>query len=403
MGSGAKDTLSGVKKCPPGIGKYALFSPSADLNCPKILHMPITEKDILSALSTVQDPDLKQDLVSLGMIRDITLSDQAVGFTVVLTTPACPLKEMIRQDCHNAVEKVVGKDVSITIAITSSVTTARTNAPLLPTVKNIVAIASGKGGVGKSTVTTNLAVALAQTGAKVGLIDADIYGPSIPTMFNCEKEQPAVQEVDGKSMIVPLEQYGVKLMSIGFLTPPDSAVVWRGPMASAALKQFFSETLWGELDYLLIDLPPGTSDIHLTMVQTVPVTGAVIVTTPQKVALADATKGLTMFRQQQINVPVLGVIENMAYFTPEELPDNRYYIFGKDGGKNLSEKYNVPFLGQVPLVQSIRESGDSGLPAVLKEGPTANAFKELAESLAQQIAIRNANLAETKPVELKVS
>ncbi len=365
--------------------------------------MAITEKDILGALSTVNDPDLHRDLVSLGMIRDITLSENTVGFTVVLTTPACPLKEKIRQDCHNAVEQVVGKAWTINIQITSSVTTSRDKAPLLPNVKNIVAIASGKGGVGKSTVTTNLAVALAQTGAKVGLIDADIYGPSIPTMFNCEKEQPSVQEVEGKTMIVPLEQYGVKLMSIGFLTPPDSAVVWRGPMASAALKQFFSETLWGDLDYLLIDLPPGTSDIHLTLVQTVPVTGAVIVTTPQKVALADANKGLTMFRQPQINVPVLGVIENMAYFIPEELPDNKYYIFGKDGGKNLSEKYDVPFLGQVPLVQSIRESGDSGLPAVLKDGPTANAFKELAESLARQIAIRNANLAETKPVELKVS
>jgi ATP-binding protein involved in chromosome partitioning len=245
-------------------------------------------------------------------------------------------------------------------------------------------------------------VALAKSGAKVGLIDADIFGPSIPVMFNCEHEQPAVQEVNGKNMIIPLEQYGVKLMSIGFLSPPESAVVWRGPMASAALKQFFSEALWGELDYLLIDLPPGTSDIHLTMVQTVPVTGAVIVTTPQKVALADATKGLAMFKQPQINVPVLGIIENMAYFTPEELPDHKYYIFGKDGGKNLSDKYHVPLLGQIPLVQSVRESGDSGLPAVMKEGPIAQAFMDLAESLARQIAIRNATFAETQKVELKV-
>jgi ATP-binding protein involved in chromosome partitioning len=363
--------------------------------------MAVTEQDVLKALSTVNDPDLKRDLVSLGMIWDIAITDQTVSFTVVLTTPACPLKEKIRQDCQDAVEKIAGSR-TIDINITSSVTTARDNAPLLPKVKNIVAIASGKGGVGKSTVTSNLAVALAQTGAKVGLIDADIFGPSIPTMFNCEREQPAVKEVDGKTMILPLEQYGVKLMSIGFLTPPDSAIVWRGPMASSALKQFFSETLWGELDYLLIDLPPGTSDIHLTLVQSVPVTGAVIVTTPQKVALADATKGLAMFRQPQINVPILGIVENMAYFTPEELPENKYYIFGKDGGKNLSEKYDVPFLGQVPLVQAIRESGDSGLPAVLKEGPTATAFRELAESLARQIAIRNANLAETKRVEIKV-
>ena len=363
--------------------------------------MRITENDILKALSTVQDPDLKRDLVSLGMIRDVTVSEHAIGFTVVLTTPACPLKERIRMDCIEAVEAVAGKNYTIDINITSSVTTARSNAPLLPDVKNIVAVASGKGGVGKSTVTSNLAVALAQTGAKVGLIDADIYGPSIPTMFNCEHEQPAVQEVNGKMMIVPLEQYGVKLMSIGFLTPPDSAVVWRGPMASSALKQFFSETLWGELDYLLIDLPPGTSDIHLTLVQTVPVTGAVIVTTPQKVALADANKGLAMFRQPQINVPVLGIVENMAFFTPEELPASKYYIFGKDGGKNLSEKYNVPLLGQIPLVQAIRESGDVGLPAVLKEGPTAVAFRELAESLARQIAIRNATFEQTKPVEIK--
>jgi ATP-binding protein involved in chromosome partitioning len=282
------------------------------------------------------------------------------------------------------------------------VTTLRDNAPLLPGVKNIVAIASGKGGVGKSTVTSNLAVALAKAGAKVGLIDADIYGPSIPTMFNCEFEQPMVKQVNGRNIIIPIEQYGVKLISIGFLAPPDSAVVWRGPMASSALKQFFSDTDWGELDYLLIDLPPGTSDIHLTLVQTVPVTGAVIVTTPQKVALADANKGLAMFRQPQINVPILGVVENMAYFTPEELPDHKYFIFGKDGGKNLSEKYSVPFLGQIPLVQGIRESGDSGFPAVLKEGPTSVAFQELAETLARQIAIRNANVAQSKKVEFKV-
>src|SRR5690606_16158546 len=312
-------------------------------------------------LSTVDDPDLKRDLVSLNMIRDVAVSADSVAFTVVLTTPACPLKEKIRQDCLDAVRAVVGPDIAVNINITSSVTTQRDNTPILPGVKNIVAIASGKGGVGKSTVTANIAVALAQAGAKVGLIDADIYGPSVPTMFNCEHEQPHVKQVNGKNVIIPLEQYGVKLLSIGFLTPPDSAVVWRGPMASSALKQFFTDADWGELDYLLIDLPPGTSDIHLTMVQTVPVTCAVIVTTPQKVALADATKGLAMFRQPQINVPVLGIVENMAYFTPEELPDNKYYIFGKDGGKNLSQKYDVPFLGQIPLVQGIRESGDSGL------------------------------------------
>ncbi|HZY80688.1 MAG TPA: Mrp/NBP35 family ATP-binding protein [Cyclobacteriaceae bacterium] len=362
--------------------------------------MNLQEKHILAALSTVNDPDIKRDLVTLNMIKDIAITDNAIAFTVVLTTPACPLKEMIRKDCENAVRKVAGDKVDINIKMTSSVTTLRDNAPLLPGVKNIVAVASGKGGVGKSTITTNLAVALAMAGARVGLIDADIYGPSIPVMFNTENEQPGVKVVNGKNIIVPLEQYGVKLMSIGFLAPSDSAIVWRGPMASSALKQFISDAEWGELDYLFIDLPPGTSDIHLTLVQTVPVTGAIIVTTPQKVAIADATKGVAMFNQPQINVPVLGVVENMAYFTPEELPNNKYYIFGKDGGLNLSKKFDVPFLGQVPLVQGIRESGDSGLPAVMKDGPAAAAFHELAETVARQIAIRNANFVPSRKVEM---
>ncbi|MBS1508411.1 MAG: Mrp/NBP35 family ATP-binding protein [Bacteroidetes bacterium] len=364
--------------------------------------MSVTQADIKKALSTVQDPDLKKDLVSLNMIKDIVVEDSKISFTVVLTTPACPLKEKIRMDCEEAVRNVVGENAKIEIHITSSVTTQRENTPLLTGVKNIIAVASGKGGVGKSTVTTNLAVALAMSGAKVGLIDADIYGPSIPVMFNCEREQPEMKVVNGKNLIVPLEQYGVKLISIGFLAPPESAVVWRGPMASSALKQFISDADWGELDYLLLDMPPGTSDIHLTLVQTVLVTGAVIVTTPQKVALADATKGMAMFRQPQINVPILGVVENMAYFTPEELPDNKYFIFGKDGGKNIAEKFDVPLLGQIPLVQGIRESGDSGLPAVMKDGPTANAFMALAESLASQVAIRNATFGSTKKVELTV-
>jgi ATP-binding protein involved in chromosome partitioning len=363
--------------------------------------MKISESQILSALSTVQDPDLHRDLVSLGMIKDIVLTDAEVGFTVVLTTPACPLREKIKKDCHHAVEKVVGAGFTININMTSTVTTVRQSGPLLPGVKNIIAIASGKGGVGKSTVTTNLAVALAQSGAKVGLIDADIFGPSIPLMFNCEFEKPEVQAINGKNFILPIEQYGVKLLSIGFLTPPDSAVVWRGPMASSALKQFIADAIWGELDYLLIDLPPGTSDIHITLVQTVPVTGAVIVTTPQKVALADATKAIGMFRQPQINVPVIGVVENMAYFTPEELPDNKYFIFGKDGGKNLAEKFSVPFLGQIPLVQGIRESGDSGLPAVMKGGIMAEVFETLAETLARQIAIGNANFGKVGELEVR--
>ena len=362
--------------------------------------MALSILEIEKALSTVEDPDLKKDLVSLNMVKNILIADQKISFSVVLTTPACPLKEKIRQDCEEAVRAVAGPAYTIAIDITSSVTSTRNEAPLLPQVKNIIAIASGKGGVGKSTVTANLAVSLAQTGAKVGIIDDDIFGPSIPTMFNCENQHPEVKQVDGKNIIIPLEQYGVKLISIGFLTPPESAIVWRGPMASSALKQFFTDADWGELDYLLIDLPPGTSDIHLTLVQTVPVTGAVIVTTPQKVALADATKGLNMFKQPQINVPVLGIVENMAYFTPEELPNNQYYIFGKDGGKQLAEKFNVPLLGQIPLVQGIRESGDSGLPAALK-APSAEAFKALAEALARQVAIRNAKEEATKKVEIK--
>jgi len=343
---------------------------------------------------------LKKDLVTLNMIKDISVDGNAIHFTVVLTTPACPLKEIIKNDCIQAIHDHVSKDVQVFPNMTSDVTSTRSTAPLLPNVKNIIAIGSGKGGVGKSTVTANLAVALAQSGAKVGLIDADISGPSIPTMFNCEHEQPEVREINGKNTIIPIEQYGIKLISIGFLTPPDNAVVWRGPMASSALKQFISDTEWGDLDYLLIDLPPGTSDIHLTLVQTIPVTGSVIVTTPQKVALADAKKAIGMFKQPQINVPILGLVENMAYFTPEELPNNKYFIFGEGGGMKLSEQYDIPFLGQMPLVQGIRESGDSGLPVAMKEGVTSDAFKELSQKLARQVAIRNAELEATKKVEM---
>jgi len=363
--------------------------------------MEISEKYVLEALSMVQDPDLGKDLVTLNMIKDIKVDGNNIGFTVVLTTPACPLKEMIRKDCENAIHEKFGDEVGLDINMSSSVTTSRlAGSTTLPGIKNIIAVASGKGGVGKSTVTTNLAVSLANNGAKVGIIDADIFGPSMPTMFNCEKEQPRAIERDGKTLIVPVEQYGVKIMSIGFLAPSDNAVVWRGPMASSALKQFFSDTDWGDLDYLFVDLPPGTSDIHLTMVQSVPVTGAVIVTTPQKVAVADAIKATAMFKQPQINVPVLGVIENMSYFTPEELPENKYYIFGEGGGNILSEKFSIPLLGQIPLVQAVRESGDSGYPLALKEHLTANAFIETSKSLAQQVAIRNATKSKTKPVEI---
>lgn len=363
--------------------------------------MQVSKEAILKTLSRVQDPDLKRDLVSLGMIQNILIDGQNVSFKVVLTTPACPLKEVIKNNCLEALREDFGQDIKWDMTITSQVTTIREATPILPEVKNIIAIASGKGGVGKSTTAANLAVALAQLGAKVGLIDADISGPSIPTMFNVEGEQPSVKKVGERNIIIPITQYGVKLMSIGFLTPAESAVVWRGPMASSALRQFISDVEWGELDYLLIDLPPGTSDIHLTMVQTVPVTGAVIVTTPQKIALADATKGLSMFRQPQINVPILGVVENMAYFTPEELPDNKYYLFGKEGGKRLAEKYQVPFLGEIPIIQSIRESGDTGYPAVLKNGLTQDAYTNLAKTIARQIAIRNASQDKTEVVEIK--
>jgi len=362
--------------------------------------MDISKENVLKALSHVNDPDLGKDLVTLNMIEDIKINGDKLSFSVVLTTPACPLKEIIKNDCLKAIEKHLGSGLSVDIHMTSNVTTIRQNAPLLPGVKNIIAVASGKGGVGKSTITANLAVALSKSGAKVGIIDADIFGPSMPIMFNCEHEQPSVRQEGDKNLIIPLEQYGVKILSIGFLTPVDDAIVWRGPMASSALRQFIADADWGELDYLLIDLPPGTSDIHLTLVQTVPVTGALIVTTPQKVALADATKGVSMFRQAQINVPVLGIVENMAYFTPEELPDNKYYIFGEDGGKSLAEKFDVPLLGQIPLVQSVRESGDNGYPEVMKEGPIADAFHSTANMLAQQVAIRNATLEKTKKIEI---
>jgi ATP-binding protein involved in chromosome partitioning len=364
--------------------------------------MAITQEVVLKALGTVQEPDLKKDLVTLNMIRNVHIDGKKVSFTVVLTTPACPLKELIRTSCIEAIHNLIDKDLQVTVDMTADVTSIRKTGPILPQVKNIIAVASGKGGVGKSTVTSNLAIALTKAGAKVGLIDADIYGPSIPVMFDVEEERPrVVQDENGKNIILPIIQYGVKLISIGFLTPPDQAIVWRGPMASSALRQFISDCDWGELDYLLIDLPPGTSDIHLTLVQTVPLTGAIIVTTPQKVALADAQKGLSMFTQPQINVPILGVVENMAYFTPQELPNNKYYIFGQGGGKDLADQNNVNFLGEIPLVQGIRESGDQGKPAVMNDDITAEAFKKVAENVAQAVAIRNASAEATKIVEIQ--
>ncbi|MDX2304029.1 MAG: Mrp/NBP35 family ATP-binding protein [Microscillaceae bacterium] len=353
--------------------------------------MRIQEADILKALSTVEEPDLKKDLVTLGMIRDIEIVGQKIAFTVILTTPACPLKELIRKNCEKAIQQIIHPDLQVEVRMTAQVTSTRDNTPVLPDVKNIIAIASGKGGVGKSTVSANLALALAQSGARVGLIDADIFGPSIPIMFGVEDEKPLVEQINGKNYIIPIEKFSIKIISMGFLSPAESAVVWRGPMASKALQQFITDTLWGELDYLLIDLPPGTSDIHLTMAMTLPMTGAVIVTTPQKVAIADARKGLAMFKQGQINVPILGIVENMAYFTPAELPDHKYYIFGQNGGKDFALNNVLPFLGEIPLVQAIRESGDEGIPAVAQKDPILQkAFQDLAQALAQQVAIRNA-------------
>src|SRR4026208_584823 len=313
----------------------------------------MTTEKILEALSNVQEPDLGKDLVTLNMIKDIEINGNNVSFTVILTTPACPLKDMIGNACVNAIKLLVNKDAIVKVNFTSNTTTKRTDpGSVLPKVKNIIAVVSGKGGVGKSTVAANLALAISQGGAKVGLMDADIYGPSVPIMFGVRGERPMMIEINGKGMIAPLERYGIKLISIGLLVDEKSAVVWRGPMASSAIKQFITDVYWDELDYLIVDMPPGTGDIHLTLMQTVPVTGAVIVTTPQDVALADARKGIAMFGQAQMNVPVIGLVENMSYFIP---PDggNKYYIFGKEGGKRLADEYDLPFLGEIPLVQTI--------------------------------------------------
>ncbi|MBN9298114.1 MAG: Mrp/NBP35 family ATP-binding protein [Filimonas sp.] len=362
----------------------------------------MTEADILKALSNVQEPDLGKDLVTLNMVKDIKIDGNNVSFTVVLTTPACPMKDMINTACVNAVKILVNKQANVTVNFTSNTNTKRKeNDLILPGVKNIIAVVSGKGGVGKSTVSTNLAIALTQSGAKVGLMDADIYGPSAPIMFGARGARPMMKEVNGKGVIVPLERYGLKMMSIGLLVDEKNAVVWRGPMASSAIRQFVTDVDWGELDYLVIDMPPGTGDIHLTLMQLVPVTGVVIVTTPQDVALADAKKGIAMFGQAQINVPIIGLVENMSYFTPAELPDNKYYIFGKEGGKKLAEEYDLSFLGQIPIVQSIREGGDKGVPVMMSEDPIAKtAFNHFAAETVRNIAIRNASQAPTRTIEM---
>jgi ATP-binding protein involved in chromosome partitioning len=357
--------------------------------------MSITKEQVLDALRNVDDPDLHKDIVTLGMVKDVEISGKNVSFTVVLTTPACPMKEMIQKACLNAILYYVDKEAQVKVNMTANVTSHRNpDTSTLAQVKNIVAVASGKGGVGKSTVAANLAVALSRQGAKVGLIDADIYGPSIPIMFDVEKSRPQMVSVNGRNLIVPVENHGVKILSIGFFADTSQAIVWRGPMASRALTQMLTDADWGELDYLIIDLPPGTGDIHLSLVGAVKLTGAIIVSTPQQVALSDAGKGISMFRMPAINVPVLGVVENMAYFTPAELPDHKYFIFGKDGAKRLAESYKVPLLAEIPLVQSICEAGDAGRPAALQDNtPQAKAFMDMAKAVAQQIAITNAALA----------
>lgn len=364
--------------------------------------MSITKEKVLEALGNVEEPDLKKDLVTLNMITDVVVDGKNVSFSVILTTPACPLKALIEKACINAIIYYVDKDAIVKVNMTSNVTSKRTGEnKVLPHVRNIIAVASGKGGVGKSTVASNLAVALAKMGARVGLVDADIYGPSVPIMFGVENEKPLLRDVNGQKLMVPIEVHGVKVLSIGFLVDMSQSVVWRGPMASRALQQLFSDADWGELDYIIVDLPPGTGDIHLTLVQSVPVTGVIIVSTPQDVALADARKGIDMFQKPAINVPIIGLVENMAYFTPEELPNNKYYIFGKQGCKRLAEELGVPFLGEIPLVQSIREGGDNGKPQVLNEGtPTSEAFMQLAKRAAQEIAITNSKFAEPKVVSV---
>lgn len=362
----------------------------------------MTTEKILEALSNVQEPDLGKDLVTLNMVKDIVVNGPDVSFTVVLTTPACPMKDMIKNACVNAVKLLVNKEANVQVNFTSNTTTKRTDdGNVLPKVKNIIAVISGKGGVGKSTVAANLALALSQGGAKVGLMDADIYGPSVPIMFGVRGERPMMVDVGAeKPMIAPLERYGIKLISIGLLVDEKNAVVWRGPMASSAIRQFITDVYWDELDYLVVDMPPGTGDIHLTLMQTVPVTGAVIVTTPQDVALADAKKGIAMFGQAQMNVPIIGLVENMSYFTPAELPGNKYYIFGKEGGKRLADEYDIPFLGQIPLVQSIREGGDQGIPVMMgDESITKKAFQDFASIVVRSIAMRNANMKSEKIAE----
>ncbi len=366
--------------------------------------MQITKEQVLKALEKITLPAGGVDLVSAGAITNVLVFGTEVVLEIQIDNPTLQYKKKVEVECLKAIHEHVYEkaDVKVNITVNSPQKKAdRIRGNEIPGVKNIIAIASGKGGVGKSTVTANLAVALVEQGYKVGLLDADIYGPSMPIMFDVEKVKPAGREVDGKKKILPVQSYGVKLLSIGFFTNMDNAVVWRGPMASKALNQMLWDADWEDLDFMLIDLPPGTGDIHLSLVQSIPVTAAVVVSTPQNIALADARKGVAMFQMDSIGVPVLGIIENMSYFTPAELPDSKYYIFGQGGAQQLAQKLGLPLLGEIPLVQSVREAADAGRPAVLQGAtPAATEFTKIAENVVDQLNKRNVNLAATKKVEI---
>ncbi len=361
--------------------------------------MSYSTEQVFAALRKVIHPEHKKDIISLGMVQELVIEDNKISFSLVFNKANTTNIANLKKDCVAAIEAGLGNTVEIRGNIKAMTIKEDETESSLEGVKNIIAIASGKGGVGKSTVASNLAVALAKQGKSVGLVDADIFGPSVPKMFGLEDAKPEVTNRNGKEIITPAEKYGVKMLSIGFFVNPVDALVWRGPMASGALKQLLFQGDWGKLDYLLIDLPPGTSDIHLTLVQELAVTGAVIVSTPQSVALADAIKGINMFKGEKINVPVLGLVENMAWFTPAELPENKYYIFGKDGCKELAEKINTPLLGQIPIVQSIREGGDSGTPVAVDENTiTGKAFYDMASNFIDIVESRNTNRLTTQRV-----
>lgn len=366
--------------------------------------MTIYPKLITDALEKVRYPGTGKDLISSGMLEDsVHIKENAVSFTLIFEKPNDPFIKSVVKAAETAIHTWVAEDIEVKIEVKSKQVARPEPDKLLKQVKNILAISSGKGGVGKSTVSANLAVALAAMGYKVGLLDADIYGPSIPKMFGVEDARPLLERKDGRDLIVPTEKYGVKMLSMGFFVKKEDAVVWRGSMASNALKQLIADADWGDLDFFLIDLPPGTSDIHLTMVQTLAVTGALVVSTPQQVALADARKGIQMFIGEKVNVPVLGLIENMSWFTPEELPNNKYYLFGREGGKDLAKEMNIPLLGQIPIVQRICEGGDTGDPVALDpDRITGRAFHQLAASVVEQIRLRNETMEPTKRVEVHI-